>query len=197
MLLSLGLPRVSLLLFDKLLSIALEPSFKISRSLFQLVIVQQAPSQRFEKCARAHVVSQLFVSLMLCAFGNRNEKLFVERRQTAFNSAQAQRTFARDGPVRQTEREIIKSFGFELRQQRPLEGILERRIDHIGAIFQNRGDETQKARFGIVLVNKAVSRRRVDRLNDLANLVDVNLVRELRPKNNSRIGIFAPDRARG
>src|SRR5438105_990480 len=111
---------------------------------------------------------------MLSAFGQRNEKFFVERGQTAFNAAQTQTAFARDGPVRQAEREIIKRLGFELSQQWTLERILEGRIDHVRAVFQHGGDETQKARLGIVLVNKAVSGRWIDRLNDLANLVDVN-----------------------
>src|SRR5437762_12294616 len=46
-------------------------------------------------------------------------------------------------------------------------------------------------------MNKTVSRRRIDRLYDLANFIDVNLMWELRPENDSRLRIFAPDRARG
>src|SRR5437764_1053340 len=45
-------------------------------------------------------------------------------------------------------------------------------------------------------MNEAVGRRWIDRLHDLANLVDVNLVRELRPENDSCFRIVAPDRAR-
>ena len=45
-------------------------------------------------------------------------------------------------------------------------------------------------------MNESVSRRRIDRLHDLANFVNVDLVRKLRPENNSRLWIFAPDRAR-
>src|SRR5207248_5266151 len=101
----------ALLLFDKLLLIPFQPSFQIHRSFFQLIIIQPAAAQRFKECARAHVVSELLVSLMFSAFRKRNEKFFVERRQTALNSAQTQTAFARDGPVRKSEREIITRFG--------------------------------------------------------------------------------------
>src|SRR5205085_2757795 len=95
------------------------------------------------------------------------------------------------------EREIVKSFSFKLRQQRSLERVFERRIDHVGAVFKHRSDETKKARLGIVLVNETVSRWRIDRLDDFANLVDVDLVWKLRPENDARGRKVAPDGARG
>src|SRR5205823_2189749 len=112
-------------------------------------------------------------------FRKRDEKFFVERREPAFNSAQAQTAFARDGPVRKTECEIVKRLGFEFSQQRSFERILERRIDHVSAVFQHRGDEAQEARLRIVLMNEAIGGGWIDGFNDLANLVDVDLVRKL------------------
>src|SRR4030095_9488099 len=103
---------------------------------------------------------------------------------------------ARDGPVGKTKREIVKRFGFKLSQQRPLKRIFESRIDHVGAVFQYRGDKTQEARFRIVLVNETVSGWRIDGLDDLADLVDVDLVWKLRPENDSRRGKVAPDCSR-
>src|SRR6185295_17388628 len=54
-----------------------------------------------------------------------------------------------------------------------------------------------KSRLGIVLMNETVRRRRLDRLDDLSNLVDVDLVRELSPEDDARRRKAAPDRARG
>src|SRR5256885_15071287 len=130
------------------------------------------------------------------AFGKRDEKFFVECGETALDSAQTQTAFPRDGPVRKTEREIIKSFSFKFGQQRTLKRILECRIDHVRAVLQHRSDETQETRFGIVLVNEAIRGRRIDGLYDLANLVDVNLVRKLSPENDACFRKVAPDRAR-
>src|SRR5687767_1549659 len=45
-------------------------------------------------------------------------------------------------------------------------------------------------------MNEAVSRRWIDRFDDFANLVDVDLVRKLRPEDDARSGKVAPDRAR-
>src|SRR6185369_10408423 len=68
--------------------------------------------------------------------------------------------------------------------------------DHVRAVFEHGGDKTQKARFGVVLIDEAVGRRRVDRLDDAANLVDINFVRELRPEDDAGLRETAPDSAR-
>ena len=44
-------------------------------------------------------------------------------------------------------------------------------------------------------MNETISRRRIDGLDDLANLIDVNFMRELGPENDARRGKVAPDRA--
>ena len=46
-------------------------------------------------------------------------------------------------------------------------------------------------------MNEAVGRRWVDRLYDLSNLVDIDLVRKLRPEDDARSREVAPDGARG
>ena len=46
-------------------------------------------------------------------------------------------------------------------------------------------------------MNKTVGRRRIDRLYDLADLVDVDLVWKLRPENDARGWEVAPDSAGG
>src|SRR6476660_2532335 len=46
-------------------------------------------------------------------------------------------------------------------------------------------------------MNEAVCRRWIDRLHDLANLVDVNLVWELCPEDDARGREVAPDGPRG
>ena len=56
--------RLPLLLFDKLFLIALEPPFQFDRRFLQLIVVQQAAAQRFKERARAHVVSEFFVSFV-------------------------------------------------------------------------------------------------------------------------------------
>ena len=58
------------------------------------------------------------------------------------------------------------------------------------------GDETQKTRFRIVLVNEAVAGGGSTDFYDLADLVDVDLVRKLRPEDDARGREVAPDRAR-
>src|SRR6267143_4574360 len=109
-----------LLLFKKLFLIAFKPTRQIDRRLFQLIVVQQAAAQRFKKSARAHVVSELLVSFVRRSLWQRDEKFFIERSQAALHPAQREAAFARDGPVRQTEGEIVERLGFELSQQRPL-----------------------------------------------------------------------------
>ena len=87
----------------------------------------------------------------------------------------------------------MQGFRFKFGQKRTLERIFKCRINHICAVFQNCGDETQKSRFRIIFVNKTVSRRRFDRADDFADFVNVNFVRKLCPKNYSRFGKFAPN----
>src|ERR1051326_3476324 len=116
LLLSLGL-----LLFNKLFSIALEPSFQIGRSFFQFIIIQQSPPQGFKECAGTNVVSEFLVGFMLGAFRNRNKKFFVKSRQPALDATQTQSALTGDGPVGQSQRQVVKRFGFELSQQRPFE----------------------------------------------------------------------------
>src|SRR5229473_6112811 len=76
--LSLCLPRFPLLLFNKLFLIALQPAFQLHGRLFQLIIIQQAPSERFKERARAHVVGEFFISFVWSTLGKRDEKFFVE-----------------------------------------------------------------------------------------------------------------------
>src|SRR5690349_14344653 len=134
------------LLFGEAFLIFLDPAFEIGRGLFELVAVQQAAAQRFEKRARANVVGEFFVSFLVRAFGDADEQFLVERCEPALDTTQTQRTLARDGPVGKSEREIVKRFRFKLSQQRALERVFERRIDHVCAVFEHGRDETQKAR---------------------------------------------------
>src|SRR6185369_7724722 len=94
--------------------ILLQPRLEISRGFFEFVAIQQPASQRFKKRACANVVSELLVRFLVRAFGNADEKFFIQRCEPALNSAEAQRTLARDGPVRKSEREIVKRLGFKL-----------------------------------------------------------------------------------
>src|SRR6267378_2053766 len=84
-------------------------------------------------------------------------------------------TFAR-WPSSKVPSRGSKRLRFKLSQERPLERVFERRVDHVGAVFEHSGDESDKARLGIILMNEAVGRRRLNRLDDLADLVDVDLV---------------------
>src|ERR1043165_9859381 len=96
------------LLIGEALLIFLDPAFEIGCSFFEFVAIQQAAAQRFEKCARANVIGEFFVSFLVRAFGNSDEQFLVERCKTALDTAQTQRTLARDGPVRKSKREIVK-----------------------------------------------------------------------------------------
>ena len=87
------------LFFVETLLVLFQPRFEIVRRLFELVAVQQTTAQGFEERSRANVVSELFVGLQLGAYGDRDEELFIQRCQPAFDAAQAQRTLACDGPV--------------------------------------------------------------------------------------------------
>src|SRR5262249_7238350 len=179
-----------------LLPILPQPLFQIRARFSQLILIDQAPPERFEIGPRADIESQFIVRLVGRALGGCDEQLFVKRGQPALYSAQAQMAFARDGPVRQSERQVIERFGFEVSQQRLRERVFEIRIDHIGAVFQHGGDEAEEPAFRIIFINEAVSGRRLDAAHDLADLVDIDFVRELSPEDYSGLRETLPDRAR-
>src|SRR6266481_8965180 len=163
---------LTLRLFQIALLIALYPCLEFLCCFFQFIAIQKTAAQRFKKCSSANVVSEFFISLVFRAFSHGDEKFFVKRRQTTLNAAQRQAALTSDGPVGKTKREIIKRLGFKLRQQWTLERVFECRVDHVGAVFENGRNETKEARLRIILVNEAVSGRRVDGLHYLANFVD-------------------------
>src|ERR1044072_4278741 len=182
---------------EEALAVALYPVFEVCGGLLKLVGVDEAAAQRLEEGARAHVVGELFVSLVRRAFGGGDEELLVESREPALHAAQAESALARNRPVREPEREVLQGFGLELREQRPLERVFERRVDHVRAVFEHGRDEAEESRLGVVLVYEAVCGLRLDRAEYLANLVDVNLVGELSPEDDSRGWELAPHGARG
>src|SRR3712207_3437505 len=93
---------------EEALAVALYPVFEVCGGLLKLVGVDEAAAQRLEEGARAHVVGELVVSLVRRALRRRDEELLVESREAALYAAQRERALARDGPVRQAEREVLQ-----------------------------------------------------------------------------------------
>src|SRR5215813_11872148 len=179
--------RFTALFRRELLPILLQPLLQIGARLLQFILIDQTAPQRLEIGPRADVKGQFIVGLIGRALGVGDEQLFVKRGQPALDPAQAQVAFARDGPIRQSQREVIKRFGFKVGQKRLRERVFEIRIDHVRAVFQHGGDETEKPAFGIVFINKTIGGRRLRAPHDLANLVDVDFVRELSPEDYPRL----------
>src|SRR6185369_17034967 len=75
----------------------LQPAFQIVRGFFEFVAIEQTTPQRFEERARANVIGELFVRLLLGAFSDADEEFLVKSCEPALDATQAQRTFARDG----------------------------------------------------------------------------------------------------
>src|SRR5215467_3205405 len=106
--------RFTALFRREFLPILLQPLLQIGARLLQFILIDQSAPQRLEIGPRADVEGQFIVSLVGRAFGGSDEQLFVERGQPALDPAQAQVAFSRDSPVRQSQREVIKSFGFKV-----------------------------------------------------------------------------------
>src|ERR1041384_309255 len=111
----------SFLFFVEALLIFLEPAFEIVCGFLEFVAIQQPAPECLKKRSRANVVSEFLVRFLIGALRERHEEFFIKRGEAAFDAAQTQRTLACDGPIRKSEREIVKSFSFKLSQQWPLE----------------------------------------------------------------------------
>src|SRR5262249_8263997 len=145
--------RFTALLRRELLPIPLQPLLQIGARLLQFVLIDQAAPQRLEIGTRADVEGQFIVGLIGRTLSGGDKQLFVKRGQPALDSTQAQVAFARDGPIRQPQREVIERFGLEVGQQRLRERVFEIRIDHVRAVFQHGRDEAEEPAFGIIFIN--------------------------------------------